>query len=89
MNKVILAPAGGKKTQTIIDMCCEDGTPKEILILTYTTTGQKVIQDRLWKSKSVNNHIEVPQELVKAHNEQIASLKDEITFLRKLLKGKL
>lgn len=59
MNKVILAPAGGKKTQTIIDMCCEDGTPKEILILTYTTTGQKVIQDRLWKSKSVNNHIEV------------------------------
>ena len=59
MNKVILAPAGGKKTQTIIDMCCEEGTSKEILIITYTITGQKVIQDRLWKSGYINNHIEV------------------------------
>jgi len=58
VNKVILAPAGGRKTQTIVDLC-KMGDDKKRLIVTFTTTGQKVIQERLWKHDCYTSNIEV------------------------------
>lgn len=52
MNKIILAPAGGRKTQTIVNNCLSGDTSTSRLIVTFTTTGQKVIQERFWKKKS-------------------------------------
>lgn len=40
MNKVILAPAGGRKTQSIIVMCREGKDARKRLVVTFTTTGQ-------------------------------------------------
>ena len=59
MNKIILAPAGGRKTQAIIDRCHSGDDSKNILIVTYTTTGQEVIKDRLFHKKSLDNQFEI------------------------------
>lgn len=58
MNKVIFAPAGGRKTQSIAELC-NSGDSKEKLIVTFTTTGQKVIQARLWNNKNCDSKVEV------------------------------
>lgn len=52
MNSVILAPAGGKKTQQIIDMCSGLIDSNKRAVITYTTTAQKVLCDRLSESES-------------------------------------
>lgn len=59
MNKIILAPAGGRKTQAIVDRCHSGDDSKNILIVTYTTTGQEVIKDRLFHKKSLDNQFEI------------------------------
>jgi DNA helicase-2/ATP-dependent DNA helicase PcrA len=59
MNKVILAPAGGRKTQSIIEFCHSGDDSKKRLIVTYTTTGQNVIEERLWKSRRSGIQFEV------------------------------
>lgn len=59
MNKVILAPAGGRKTQTIIDECFSGEDSQRKLVITYTITGQKVIQERIWQNKEVQGQIEI------------------------------
>lgn len=46
MNKAILAPAGGRKTQHIVEACGASGG-KRRLVLTFTRTGQEVIRSRL------------------------------------------
>ena len=50
MNQVILAPAGGRKTQRIVEMCSNLSTPKKRAVITYTTTAQRVLVDRLLAS---------------------------------------
>ena len=59
MNKVILAPAGGRKTQSIVELCREGEDVRKRLIVTFTTTGQKVIEERLWQNKCLSSNIEV------------------------------
>src|SRR5680860_1432399 len=44
----MLAVAGGRKTQSIIDACANSGTDAErILTITYTLTGQRELGERL------------------------------------------
>jgi len=59
MNRVILAPAGGRKTQSIVELCREGEETKKRLIVTFTTTGQKVIEERLWLNNCSSSNIEV------------------------------
>lgn len=47
MNRLRLAVAGGRKTQSIIDDCCKRPAGHRILVLTYTRTGQQELRDRL------------------------------------------
>lgn len=49
MNELLLAVAGGGKTQSIIDACAApDGPdPGRTLAITYTTTGQQELSNRL------------------------------------------
>ncbi|CAL8978047.1 ATP-dependent helicase/nuclease subunit A [Tessaracoccus sp. O5.2] len=44
-NRLTLAVAGGRKTQSIIDACVE--SPRRRLIVTYTTNGQEELRGRL------------------------------------------
>lgn len=44
-NRLTLAVAGGRKTQSIVDACVE--SPKRRLIVTYTTNGQEELRGRL------------------------------------------
>ena len=53
MNRVIFAPAGGRKTQSIIDLCQKGVADKSRLIVTFTTTGQNVIEQRLWNCNKI------------------------------------
>lgn len=46
MNTVILAAAGGRKTQHIID-CCASSTDARRLVVSFATTGQDVLRSRL------------------------------------------
>lgn len=53
MNQVILAPAGGRKTQRIIDLCSHDTSDtRKQLIITYTTNAQQILEDRLLTSNA-------------------------------------
>lgn len=51
MNTVILAAAGGRKTQHIVD-CCSAQIPRRRLVITFATTGQEVLRSRLRKACS-------------------------------------
>ncbi len=59
MNRVIFAPAGGRKTQSIIDLCQMGVSDKRRLIVTFTTTGQNVIEQRLWNCNCTSSKVEV------------------------------
>ena len=50
MNLAILAPAGGRKTQKIIDMCANVAVPRKRAVITFTTSAQKILVDRLLAS---------------------------------------
>ena len=50
MNLAILAPAGGRKTQIIIDMCADVAVPRKRAVITFTTSAQKTLIDRLLAS---------------------------------------
>ncbi|WP_328995785.1 UvrD-helicase domain-containing protein [Kribbella sp. NBC_01245] len=50
MNKVILAVAGSRKTQSIVDACASAPEGRRILALTFTLTGQAELTGRLQKA---------------------------------------
>lgn len=50
MNLAILAPAGGRKTQEIINMCADVAVPRKRAVITFTTSAQKILIDRLLAS---------------------------------------
>lgn len=52
MNLAILAPAGGRKTQEIIDMCADVAVPRKRAVITFTTSAQKTLVDRLLTSRA-------------------------------------
>jgi DNA helicase II / ATP-dependent DNA helicase PcrA len=41
VNRLTLAVAGGRKTSSIIDACCQAGTEDRILVLTFTQANQR------------------------------------------------
>lgn len=47
MNRVILAVAGARKTQSIVDACSDAADRKRRLVLTYTVTAQHDVEARL------------------------------------------
>lgn len=47
MNRVTLAVAGSRKTQSIVDACADEDSQIRRLVLTFTQTGQAEIQARL------------------------------------------
>lgn len=59
MNRVTLAAAGARKTQSIIDTCCTNTSGRRRLVVTYTLTGQNEIEDRLINSCSPGTAPEV------------------------------
>lgn len=52
-NYLTLAVAGGRKTQSIIDACSDSS--KRRLLVTYTTTGQKELRERLDATYGTNS----------------------------------
>lgn len=55
MNRVILAVAGGRKTQSIVDNCKSCPEDRRILILGYTTASQNELQTRI-RAAGVHGH---------------------------------
>jgi DNA helicase II / ATP-dependent DNA helicase PcrA len=49
MNRLTLAVAGGRKTQSIIDHCANAPAGRRILVLTYTRINQQELRARLSK----------------------------------------
>lgn len=47
MNKATLAVAGSRKTQSIVDACKDGPANRKRLVLTYTLTGQRDLEQRL------------------------------------------
>ena len=47
MNRATLAVAGARKTQSIVDACCDTANRKRRLVLTYTISAQHDVEARL------------------------------------------
>jgi DNA helicase-2/ATP-dependent DNA helicase PcrA len=59
MNRLTLAAAGSRKTQSIIDECRDLDAEARILVLTYTTTNQTELERRLRADGGVRAQVEV------------------------------
>lgn len=59
MNKLTLAVAGGRKTQSIIDHCVAAPKGHRILILTYTQANQQELASRLAQHGPLNAKVEI------------------------------
>ena len=59
MNLIILAPAGGCKTQRIVDACAQGEPPRRRLVITYTQTAQAILRDRLYQACAIESIPEV------------------------------
>lgn len=47
MNQAVMAVAGARKTQSIVEACAHGDTTKRRLVVTYTLTGQRDLERRL------------------------------------------
>lgn len=52
MNRATLAVAGARKTQSIVDACCDTANRKSRLVLTYTISAQHDVEARLRRACS-------------------------------------
>src|SRR6266567_2992749 len=59
MNRLTLAVAGGRKTQSIVDRCRAAPKRRQILVLTYTQNNQQELVSRLARYRPLEAHIEV------------------------------
>jgi hypothetical protein len=59
MNRLILAVAGGRKTQSIVDRCRAASKSRQILVLTYTQNNQQELVSRLARYRPLEAHVEV------------------------------
>ena len=59
MNRLTLAVAGGRKTQSIADGCLEAPGGRQILALTYTQNNQRELTSRLARHRPILAHVEV------------------------------
>ena len=58
-NHLVLAVAGSRKTQGIVDACAAAPIDERILVLTYTTANQEELRHRLSRQAGDHPHIEV------------------------------
>jgi DNA helicase II / ATP-dependent DNA helicase PcrA len=58
-NRLTLAVAGSRKTQSIIDQCREQDPATRTLVLTYTTTNQSELKKRLDQVLGDNQNVQV------------------------------
>jgi DNA helicase II / ATP-dependent DNA helicase PcrA len=59
MNRLTLAVAGGRKTQSIVDACLAAPQGRKILVLTYTQNNQRELTSRLAKYRPLAANVEV------------------------------
>jgi hypothetical protein len=59
MNRLTLAVAGGRKTQSIVDECREAPKGRQILVLTYTQNNQRELVSRLACYRPLDARVEV------------------------------
>jgi DNA helicase-2/ATP-dependent DNA helicase PcrA len=59
MNKITLAVAGGRKTQSIVDRCASAPRGRRILALTYTQINQRELLTRLGRHRPLDALVEV------------------------------
>jgi DNA helicase II / ATP-dependent DNA helicase PcrA len=59
MNKLTLAVAGGRKTQSIVDRCVAAPRGRRILVLTYTLTNQRELTSRLARHQPIEAEVEI------------------------------
>jgi DNA helicase II / ATP-dependent DNA helicase PcrA len=59
MNKLTLAVAGGRKTQSIVDRCVAAPRGRRILVLTYTLTNQRELTSRLARHQPIDAEVDV------------------------------
>ena len=59
MNRLTLAVAGGRKTQSIVDRCLAAPTGRRILVLTYTQNNQRELENRLAPHRPIRAEVEV------------------------------
>lgn len=52
MNRAVLAVAGSRKTQSIVDICSDTSDNRRRLVLTYTISAQRDVEARLARSCS-------------------------------------
>jgi superfamily I DNA/RNA helicase len=58
-NQLILAVAGARKTQGIVDYCASLPSSRRVLVLTYTQANQAELRSRLKQHAGDHNNIEV------------------------------
>jgi DNA helicase-2/ATP-dependent DNA helicase PcrA len=59
MNTLMLAVAGGRKTQSIVDRCAAAPAGRRILVLTYTIANQQELRTRLERLGPLEARVEV------------------------------
>lgn len=59
MNRLTLAVAGGRKTQSVVDDCLDAPKGSKILALTYTQNNQQELVSRLAPHRPLEAHVEV------------------------------
>lgn len=59
MNRVILAVAGGRKTQSIVDACVVCSEDRRVLVLGYTTASQDELSTRIRAAGVSGRRVEV------------------------------
>jgi superfamily I DNA/RNA helicase len=59
MNKLTLAVAGGRKTQSIIDRCLAAPRGRRILVVTYTMANQDQLKSRLSRHRPMEATVDV------------------------------
>ena len=47
MNRLALAVAGGRKTQSVVEACANGASTRRILVLGYTQASQRELEERI------------------------------------------
>jgi DNA helicase II / ATP-dependent DNA helicase PcrA len=59
MNNLVLAVAGGRKTQSIVRACAEAKPDRKLLVLGYTRTSQDELEQRITAAAPFKRNVEV------------------------------
>ena len=59
MNQLLLAVAGGRKTQSIVEVCADAPAERKILVLGYTRASQDELEQRIKAATPFKRNVEV------------------------------